>query len=698
MSRISLSSLPDAVLEAIIENVDQFDLINLCTVNSRLNQIASNRLYKRVTIILKPEFPTRFNRDSKRYIRENGLKYMDTSLILSFENLVRFNQTVLANPLLIDKIKFFIFDKCETSITSMSGDSTAHSNIISQEMLNSTHSEIVDLFGKHSDSINFLHITFVDFFNGVMKLNKFLSNDNVRNKLFKLLINKLDELYTPRLPPGLTNLFLLLDEIELSRTQIIDLGVGGNFEILNSLQTLTFSTTQHLGLDIIRKLELRFNEKLRLRGLTIFHCHKEVGPLQDSYTDAAVEVDGELESASGSTSYIKSIDKNLDFMTISAKIDLNYLSQLFLKIDCFIDSRNESHGDNGCNCFPKFFQDLTNYLVTHSGLPNLQIFELELFPNLEWLRPHQILEGILTPLGTFIKTLSSLTKLSIDFSTLGFKMFDNGMGMSSELLNKLNERLMQAFFLCFFSTITQSTEAQSSNYQTESYLGVVISNLRTLQLPDFLTSFIYYKPDFYESFLHTCKCRGCYKVLRMLQEQFYPLNEEDNESDDNEVETGDGDNEGKLDLQSSYYLLIGFILGKLQADREVCIPIKKSASNYRQYPIYKGQLHTLHHQFHLNDNCKCSTRPEDDPSGTSPLNIDNLVTTYIIHQLRPIVKYLSKIFQKLDNLMIHGIYYEMSPEGIMKPIFDDEAYPFGFERFQVDPIPDLPFGCYKKIL
>ena len=68
---------------------------------------------------------------------------------------------------------------------------------------------------------------------------------------------------------------------------------------------------------------------------------------------------------------------------------------------------------------------------------------------MEWLRPHQQMENILTPLSGFIKTLTNLLRLTIDFSTPGFKMFDNNLALSNYMLNKLNEHLMQAFFLSF---------------------------------------------------------------------------------------------------------------------------------------------------------------------------------------------------------------------------------------------------------
>ncbi|CAH2352012.1 hypothetical protein CLIB1423_05S03642 [[Candida] railenensis] len=692
----SLSCLPDTVVECIFQYVDQFDLIHFSQVSQRFHSIANKRLYKRVTVILNAEYPTRYEGDSKFYIRENGIKHMDSALILNYSNLIKFNQTLMEKPELTDNIKFFVFDKCST----LKGNVPTSDGVLCSKALNQLHSDLIDFFGTHSKSLNFLHITFIDFVNGLEKLNKFLQNGNIRNKLFKLFINSLPELYTPKLPMGITNLFLMLDELELSMTPQIDIGCDQPYEIFNSLQTLTFSTTDHLGLEIIRKFKLRYGEKLKLKGLTIFHCHKEADASTLEETEFQSSIDHENQARND---YIHSIDKHITFQTISEKIDITCLNQFYLKIDCFSDRNNV-----GCNCFPTFFQDLSDFSIQNGGLPNLESFELELFPNLEWLRPHQMLESILGPLGTFIKTLSSLSRLSIDFSTLGFKMFDNGIGLSSVLLNKLNERLMQAFFLCFFSTVAGST-SHDDNPQSQAISqsqSTVVQNLKSLQLPDFLTSFIYYKPDFYESFLHTCQCSGCAGVLKLLENQFYPLHEENEDDEDDDDEDG----ESALDLQSTYYLLIGFILGKLQADREVCIPIKKNTSNYRYYPIYKGQSHTLHHQFHkhvhggdADEDCECkcfhtASTPVNDPTGSSPLNIDNLATTYIIHQLRPIVEYLTKIFVELDSLMIHGIYYEKCEDGTMKSVFDADEYPTEIKEMPIENNESIPFGNFKKII
>ncbi|KAL6454432.1 hypothetical protein SBY92_003897 [Candida maltosa Xu316] len=358
------------------------------------------------------------------------------------------------------------------------------------------------------------------------------------------------------------------------------------------------------------------------------------------------------------------IDGKLNFDIIESKIDLTYLTHLYLKVDC-----NE-HRDNMCNCYEIFFKKFADFATQHDGLPNLINFEVESYPNMEWLRPHQQMENILTPLGSFIKTLSNLSRLTIDFSTPGFKMFDNSLGLSNYLLNKLNEHLMEAFFLNFFINSDKSP---------------LLKKLTTLQLPDFFTSFVYYKPDFLESLLHTCKCWGCQRVLDVLEADFF------DKLIDETVDT-------------TYYMSIGYILGKLQADREVCIPIKEKTFNYGKYPVNKGQPHTLHSNFHTTKEeggrgCNCHV--EKDPLGISEMNIDNLITTYIVHQLAPIIEYLTIMFVNLDNLMIHGIYYERNKElNQLVPIYDSSEYPDCFLDAVQDNIdrgltPNGPFGNFR---
>lgn len=656
-----VNKLPVSVLREVVQYVDQFDLVNLAVTCSQLYPIATERLYQRVTVIINAQFPVKYGKDSNRFIRDNGIKYMDSALILNVKHLLKFIDTISLNLNLLQKIKFFVFDKC---YTCMNHD------------INMIQTQLIEFIGNNSNEISFLHITFIDFLTGISKLTNFLLNENIRNKIFKLFVTTCLDLFVPTIPLGLTNLFLMLDELELMEMNTIDLSTYP-FEVFNSLFTLTCSTNNQFGLEILKKMKLISDDiKLKLKGFTLFHCHKEnlLSDEHDIFSTFHHDNPQFLE-------YIDKIDKRLNFDVLEAKIDIANLNLLYLKLDCY------EHRSNHCNCFQKFFKDLTQFSCNNGGLPNLSCFELELYPNFDWLRPHQILENNLTPVGEFIQSLTNLSRLTIDFLTPAFKMFDHSIRMTSSLLNKLNERLMDAFFYSFFT----DPQSRLSN-------DTPIKNLKTLQLPDFLTSFIYYKPDFYQSLLHTCKCWGCQLVLGKLKESFFPLYEPEDEDDDLfEVATG-----GRvLDDESAYYILIGFILGKSQADREVCIPIKQTKFNYKNYPIYKGQPHTLHNHYHHRNDPKCKCDIHGDPNGESEMNIDTLVTTYLVHQLNPIVTYISSIFQNLENLMVHGIYYEYDEQSdLLRPIFDAEEYPAELLLARQEEIargtkPNVPFGHFK---
>lgn len=622
-----IERLPEHIVLQVFQHVDQFDLVNLSLTCSKLYPIAVERLYQRVTVVLSGEFAKEYQSDSRQFIRENGIKHMDSSLIFKIPNLIKFFKSLHKNTKLIQLVKFFIFDKCYPYLND----------------INQFQSDLIEFFGKYLHEMNFLHITFIDFLSGINKLTNFLKNSNIRNKIFKLFVTDLPSLYEPKVPKGLTNLFLMLKEEEILEILEIDLSTEP-FNLFNSLFTLTCSTNNQFGLEILKKFQLFKDLKLNLKGLTIFHCHKE-SLIDDNFISYDVKNDD----------VISKIDKKLEFDIIEEKIELKKLNHIYLKIDCF------EHRINNCNCFEKFFKKFNHFVAKNDGLSNLTSFDIELYPNYEWLRPHLMCEYILNPLGEYIKNLKNLERLTLDFSTPAFKMFDNGIEMSSILLNKLNERLIESFF---------------QNFKNCDF------NLKTLQLPDFLTSFIYYKPDFYQLFLHTCQCYGCQLVLDRLKQDFYPLNDIDEDSND-------------LDLESTYYILIGFILGKLQADREVCVPIKQKTFNYKNYPIFKGQPHTLHYNYHNKNSCHCEL--ENDPLGLKVDNIDNLVTIYIIHQLNPFVDYLSTIFTNLDNLMIHGIYYEYNSESKgLTPIFDRADYPNHFLDSNLTCTKsDLPFAYFR---
>lgn len=309
-------------------------------------------------------------------------------------------------------------------------------------------------------------------------------------------------------------------------------------------------------------------------------------------------------------------EQPLGFAAIDAIIDLSLVQTLVLDLGC-------SKGADECMCLARFADALREYLAENGGLPNLTQLELLFQPQSEWLGPSALLEAVLLPFGTFVNSLCALAHLSIDFHTPLFKMY-SADGMPSQQLNlRCNEKLLEAFFLPF------TRESATSVSRT----------LRSLALPDFFMSFVYYKPNFYELFLHTCTCSGCNLTLHMLEQSFLPLGEED------------------VDPVESLYVLVGLVLDKLQNERRLLTPDV----------LFLGDRNSLHSHLHCGTSCSCDLDVE------SAVNWDNLVTTYVMHQLRPIADYLALVFVNMERVLLHGVPYERHET--MTSVFDPETYP-----------------------
>ena len=106
-----ITKLPPYIIQQILEYVNQFDLINLLLTCSRLYLLAIEKLYKRITIVLEAEFPNKYKGDSHKYIIDNGMKYMDSSLIFKLNNLLKFIITITKNKSIFQLIKYVVFDK-----------------------------------------------------------------------------------------------------------------------------------------------------------------------------------------------------------------------------------------------------------------------------------------------------------------------------------------------------------------------------------------------------------------------------------------------------------------------------------------------------------------------------------------------------------------------------------------------------------
>lgn len=480
-----------------------------------------------------------------------------------------------------------------------------------------------------------------------------------------------------------------LDQPQMNRLDLF----SEHFAYVYQVPSLEFATVKGFGLDVIRCLQCG-PVKLEPTQLTLGHRHQAEDDESDSITNsidsiAPAKLDGEWH--------------RLDFRVLEDKILLSRLTSLNLRVSC--DEHNAEVMEDGCSCFVDFLADWRSYLSANSGLPNLQELELSVPPAREWARPHDFLNAIIIPASDFIKTLTGLRKLSFGLNTQSYKMYEQ-TGMSPDLLNRVNTRLIEAFFLS---------------------LGGAMSTLEHLELPDFLMAFFFYKPQFMELLLHTCQCSGCSMVLQELDVDLIPVDEEaeedvegseshlnnnedvneygrnenelnlnenelidierievenenENENEDEEREVQD-QNEAEIEHQDededdydeidpdadfdllalgAFYVMIGIVLEKLLSTRTVLAPLNRKAG-LSECAIYRGPPNVLK-RIHLLF------------GKTNSLDLDALACTYILHQLRPALRFLAKHFPKLSLVMVHGLYYEKK-EGEFHNIFDSDDYP-----------------------
>lgn len=301
----------------------------------------------------------------------------------------------------------------------------------------------------------------------------------------------------------------------------------------------------------------------------------------------------------------------LDFLSLERCIDTTSLSKIKLNIDCH---------ELSCSCYQHFFQSFAEHVVHHCGLAKLRTVEVEGFAQEDWLRPVEMLERVLEPLSNFLKSLKGLSDLKLDFATPSLKI--TGEPAISDA-NKINRRLIDAFFLSMFETPD---------------FGL---RLRRLELPDFLSSFIYYKPSFQGSMLHSCMCEGCTALLSKIKEEVAP------EIDTDEVEEVD-------DSQAMYLVLYG-ILRKLQHEGLISLSPRS--------PYSMSLLRTDKSDWLAEHFSSCTISEQD-------------LKTYIVHQLIPMKDYFLGIFEKLHSLCLHGVMFERltSNDLDMSSVFHAESY------------------------
>jgi hypothetical protein len=637
-----LSILPKSVFRDILLFVNQYDLYALLLVNREIYELATDKLYERVCVQLQPKFPLKYHGDRRKYVEEAGLKYMNTSIIFDLLQVLQFAVSLKVNPKLISKFKLFIFEHY------YEGDFEAFN----------VQSKLYKFFGKYCTDLKFMNIAFTNFTSNFNEMIEYLSKENIRRKIYKLFVLEIDQLYKPIIPKNVTNLYLILNENDLiddnGNRIFIDLAQP-QFQYLNSLQRLTCGTVHDMGLEVLKAFKLRHvEEKLKLNGLNINHLHNE-DILELDFIDLRVADDHFNEFQK----FVKSLDKRLNFSIISDRIELSYLTHLTLKIECI---------SLDCICFQTFIHDWVQYFRDENPNSKIKSLTLERFSNIPE-SPEYFLSQIIEPMGQLINCLNSLENLFIDFQTPGFKNIATNDGSPPLFFNRFDDNYLENIFLKFFPP-----------------LSLIRKNLKVLQIDDFFLSFIYYKTEFLNSILHTCKCWGCHLVLEKLEELFHPHDENSNNH-----------NNGIL-MQTTYYSLLGYVLLKLQTDRQVFTPIKDTTSDWNEYPMYPGNPHTLHCIFHRYETpetmeCHCNL------DGPQELFIDNLVTIYLVHQTIPITKYIKKILPNLTYLMINGIYWEYDHQGKeFVTTFDDMEYPRAhLQKYELNPdSPPGPFGQFRK--
>ncbi|OVF07676.1 hypothetical protein A9F13_12g02310 [Clavispora lusitaniae] len=384
------------------------------------------------------------------------------------------------------------------------------------------------------------------------------------------------------------------EHLNINVTEVCNLDLSSKrLEGFYELKSISCDTPNNTGLDILESIRLNSHVKLEPVKLSVKHF-----------------------------SYSESSSSHLRFDSIESKVDLTKLEKLDLQVDC------QSDEENKCACFPKFFNDFERFSVAHDGLPRLNMLRIKLSPSEEWLHPRDFLTTVLVPIRNFIRSFVHLEHFDMNMASQTMKMY-SGSGMSPNTLNKLNQRLIEAFFF------------PSNNKPA------IHSTLKTLKLPDFLTSFIFYKPLFHESLLHTCKCLGCANFLSYVKSQVSSFF----------TDTLDDVTEGTL-----YYLVIGLILEHLQERRHIFVI--DSESRLSGSCLYDGTKDAL---------CKVLFEEHEEIPGAIK-GMEKLVITYLIHQLGPFVDFFFTNFANLEELLIHGIAFKKGTYGI-RSVFDDESYP-----------------------
>lgn len=665
---VSFTTLPRDVLAYILALVGQSDLAALASTNSQLYEVATDLLYHSILVvpqvIVSAEYNYSFSEYTSRVRSVTGYSYVGS--IAQTECLAE----ALSNRRLVEKIVHFHVQPQFTDPGMICVCARIHKLLQSdRDLVNST--------GRFHDLNRTLYGL------GELKQQKQSSTYRVVLDLENLVVSAPISATMAHLEVGMKNA---------------------------------------RGLDVLRS----FRGNLAPHELTISHFHNlgECGGLEQSEQDGlmggALEVSLEMENGQ----YGESLENQsgiglnqeiqldeyrreghttntsaetcagaLDFSLLRS-IDICTLSSLHLHVSCGDDTETMDL----CSCFRDFMLNFGRFLAGSNGLPNLQELEICVLPQGEWIQPHHLLDAVLTPVSSAVSTLSKLQRFRFGLSSSTLKMYDES-GMSLQQLNSLNCRLVEAFFL--------------------SLQPHVLQTLTHLELPDFLMAFLFYKPNFMESLLHACKCTGCAQTLGHLS-SYVPLDENGN----------------VLDRNCALYVMVGFILDKLHDERQLVKPPNHTGtvehctlypgvpcriqqvvasiaptSGVQEVAESAGEVEGVQtsrafelgttscgnlevsvdshvesaHTQHPGPNALhpgfCTRREQHFKEGETsnvscrkPADADDLVTTYILHQVRPVVEFLAAVFPNLDHLMVHGLHFEKRGS-CFSSVFDPDSYP-----------------------
>lgn len=632
-----LSFLSDQDIETVFEYVGQYDLPRLCLTCKLFSTSARKRLYKNISVSINPTIPKSYNGDIFAFFGEYSLQRNNVTTIMTIRDIQKFLNTLETNTSLVSLVRHFYFENCYGSEEHPKPFVDTETNkAYGKEDMIELQWKFTDIFEEHGTN-TILGISYIKPDEGLERVDRYLANEGVRGTSKWLRVTKPEVLVTPFVPPRLGSLSLEFDDDELLLMEDLDTS-REPYSILYDLQTMKCLTPKLQGLEILNKIKLDSEEKLQLKTFSLFHQHTKEPPLEQN--EQEVSTDSEEQR------FARKAVKKLSFPVLKQKLDLLYLTDLRLNLEC-----QEVHTSR-CSCFRHFYEDFTCFSKENDGMPNLKTFEVGSFAAQDWLRPHRFLSEILEPLSDLLGTLNGLKHLIINFYVVGPRMFDKNSGISGQDLTSLSESAISSFFL----KISKSK-----------------SRLKSLKLKDFFTSFIYYVPLFYLSLLHTCKCWGCEKVMRTVENLYFPipiiLREEQ---------------------ETLCFLYFGFILAKMLCDRELYCPGYVPVTAFDKYALWKGHPDTLHDAFHATNGeeykeaqdefgvsmgfasllhpkeCRCSKVGHD---------IDGLMATYLIHQMQPINAYLQTLFSDLELLMLHGVYFQLNKQtSRFEAVYDDEVY------------------------